>query len=79
MWWMLAWISSTAVSSSLNLFKRYRADIERSTDVTVYVEVEQYRKDGSAVWVETAIRTVYDKDRKLTGFRGVSRDISKRK
>ncbi len=63
----------------LDEYELHKADIERGVDVTVYVEVEQYRKDGATVWVETAIRTVYNDDRKLTGFIGVSRDVSERK
>ncbi|MHB8085640.1 MAG: PAS domain-containing protein [Dehalococcoidia bacterium] len=62
-----------------DIYKRYKADIEGAADITEYVEIEQYRKEGSTVWVEVAIRAVYAADRKHIGFIGVSRDMSERK
>ncbi|MCX6005683.1 MAG: PAS domain S-box protein, partial [Chloroflexi bacterium] len=55
------------------------ADIEAGIDKTVRLELEQYHKDGSAVWVEINVKTYYDNARKLIGFTGTSRDIAKRK
>jgi PAS domain S-box-containing protein len=43
------------------------------------VEVEQYRKDGSRVWVEILIKVFRDEKGTRMGFIGVSRDISERK
>jgi PAS domain S-box-containing protein len=43
------------------------------------IEFEQYRKDGSTVWVETVVQALYDEAGQLSGFMGSSRDISDRK
>ena len=42
-------------------------------------ELEELCKDGSWVWVEATATAFYDRDGKITGYHGVSRDISKRK
>jgi PAS domain S-box-containing protein len=46
---------------------------------TVRVELEYYCKDGSTMWKENVISPIGDKDGKLIGLHGVSRDISERK
>ncbi|BHH83484.1 hypothetical protein LA52FAK_17730 [Desulforhopalus sp. 52FAK] len=43
------------------------------------IEMEQFRKDRSSVWVESNIKPIYDDRRKPIGFIGVSRDISFRR
>lgn len=42
-------------------------------------EVEELCKDGSWVWVEATASAHLDKDGKISGYTGVSRDITKRK
>jgi PAS domain S-box-containing protein len=42
-------------------------------------ELEEICKDGSWVWVEATATAFYDRDGKVTGYHGVSRDISERK
>ena len=42
-------------------------------------ELEQPRKDGSTVWTEALIRTLFDEQGHFNGFMGVSRDITERK
>jgi two-component system, sensor histidine kinase and response regulator len=42
-------------------------------------ELEELCKDGSWVWVEATAAAFYDKDGKISGYHGVSRDISERK
>lgn len=42
-------------------------------------EVEQPCKDGSTVWTEAVVTVLFDEAGKVSGFLGVSRDISKRK
>jgi PAS domain S-box-containing protein len=44
-----------------------------------FYELEQPRKDGSTVWTEALVRSLFDGQRQLQGFLGVSRDISERK
>lgn len=43
------------------------------------IEIEQYRKDGSTVWVECVVRPVLGAKGDITGYLGVSRDISERR
>jgi len=43
------------------------------------IEVEYYRKDGSTVWLENAMKWIRDKKGAIIGIHGVSRDISERK
>jgi two-component system cell cycle sensor histidine kinase/response regulator CckA len=45
----------------------------------VKLEVEYYRKDGSTVWVENIVKAIRNADGQITGFHGVTRDISGRK
>ncbi|MFO7863604.1 MAG: ATP-binding protein, partial [Salinivirgaceae bacterium] len=42
-------------------------------------ELEELCKDGSWVWVEATATAFYDGDGKISGYHGVSRDISERK
>ncbi|HOX47364.1 MAG TPA: PAS domain S-box protein [Myxococcota bacterium] len=48
-------------------------------DITVNVELEFPRKDGSAFWAESVITLLRDEAGMPTGFLGVGRDISDRK
>ena len=42
-------------------------------------ELEQPRKDGSTVWVETSVNVMRDEKGNSIGVQGVSRDVSKRR
>ena len=42
-------------------------------------EYEDYRKDGSRVWIEARVTNVRDRSGRVVGVLGVSRDISERK
>jgi PAS domain S-box-containing protein len=42
-------------------------------------EVEELCKDGSWVWVEATASAYFDKDGKISGYMGVSRDITERR
>lgn len=46
---------------------------------TVTLEMELICKDGSTVWTENKITYLRDSERRLTGYLGVTRDISERK
>ncbi len=52
--------------------KNPRADKSRSR----IIEVEHYRVDGSIIWVSMHITSLRDKRGRLTGFLGITRDIS---
>jgi two-component system cell cycle sensor histidine kinase/response regulator CckA len=43
------------------------------------MELEEYKKDGSIIWVEASLSYLRDKDRKPVGILGVTRDITERK
>lgn len=43
------------------------------------IELEEYKKDGTVIWVESILSFVRDAQGKAVGVLGVSRDISKRK
>ena len=45
----------------------------------VIYELEELCKDGSWVWVEATATAYFDKEGNITGYHGVSRDISERK
>lgn len=45
----------------------------------VIYELEELCKDGSWVWIEATATAFYDRDGKISGYHGVSRDISERK
>ncbi len=53
--------------------------ILRGENPTPRLELEQYCRDGSTIWTEASIHTLRDGAGALTGFVGVSRDISARK
>ncbi len=42
-------------------------------------EIEQYRKDGSTVWLECTVRPAFDASGEQAGFVGVSRNMSERR
>jgi two-component system, cell cycle sensor histidine kinase and response regulator CckA len=43
------------------------------------IEVEEYRKDGSTVWIEVTASPLLDQQGRFVGITGVSRDISERR
>ncbi len=45
----------------------------------VIYELEELCKDGSWVWIEATATAIYDQDGNISGYHGVSRDISERK
>lgn len=46
---------------------------------TTLIEIEEYRKDGSTIWVEISARFLRDVNLKATGILTVTRNISERK
>ncbi|MDO9263297.1 MAG: PAS domain S-box protein, partial [Desulfosalsimonadaceae bacterium] len=48
-------------------------------DRTRILELEEYRKDGSIIWVEVSLSFLRDKDRKPVGILTLSKDITKRR
>lgn len=43
------------------------------------LELEHFKKDGSTVWTEISISAVYNLNSQISGFLGVTRDITERK
>jgi PAS domain S-box-containing protein len=63
------------------MWKEWRDAVERGEDADPArrIELEQYRKDGSTVWIEVVVKPQLDSSGAHTGFLGVSRDITSRK
>jgi PAS domain S-box-containing protein len=60
--------------------KKRIADLSKGIkSAPVIYELEELCKDGSYVWVEATATAFYDQDGKISGYHGVSRDISERK
>ncbi len=76
-------LAETVTPASLNAlvseYMRHLPDIEKGLNPTAVIEIEEYRKDGSTVWVEISMTTMRDKGGILTGYVGVTRNISERK
>jgi PAS domain S-box-containing protein len=62
-------------------FKNERLEVEKTGKRVTprSFDMKMCCKDGSVLWGETVINTVYDDDNKLVGFYGVTRDINDRK
>jgi len=43
------------------------------------LELEEYCRGGSTIWTETTFTPLRDKDQELTGFLGITRDITERR
>ncbi|MDB5337147.1 MAG: luxQ 1 [Planctomycetaceae bacterium] len=52
---------------------------ERAAGVEWYGEYQDYRKDGSHVWIDARVSTVTDAEGQVVGILGVSHDITERK
>jgi PAS domain S-box-containing protein len=60
--------------------KKRMADLDQGIRTApVIYELEELCKDGSWVWVEATATATYDRKGNITGYHGVSRDISERK
>ncbi|MCU0846040.1 MAG: PAS domain S-box protein, partial [Spirochaetes bacterium] len=68
-----------SLDRALGEFNRWLPEVLEGGNPTVRLEIEQYRKDGSMLWVEISVRPMRDDRGSLTGYVGVSRDISERK
>lgn len=52
---------------------------EEFNDVYSLFEVQHKRKDGSFIWGEVVSKAVYDKNKTVIGYHGISRDTTARK
>lgn len=50
-----------------------------SNDLLSTFEVQHRRKDGSYIWGEVVSKAIYDKDKNIVGYHGISRDTTVRK
>ncbi|MBU1627699.1 PAS domain S-box protein, partial [bacterium] len=75
-------LTPESMRASLTIFEE-EMELEASgtadPDRTRILELEEYKKDGSIIWVEASFSFMRDKDRKPVGILIVSRDISERK
>ncbi|MBP7736089.1 MAG: PAS domain S-box protein [Spirochaetes bacterium] len=67
------------------IMKRFAVELKRDSEMgidperTITMEVEYYHKNGSTVWVENKMRAIRDREGRIIGIHGVSRDISERR
>ncbi len=54
-------------------------DEDIDPDRFVLIEMEYYHKNGGTVWLENAVRAIRDRNGKIVGLHGISRDITDRK
>jgi len=59
--------------------RRLKLESKSATNYTTRLEVEAYKKDGSLLWVEVLSSPLHDEKGNLSGFSGITRDISERK
>lgn len=60
--------------------KKRMSDLSKGIrSAPVVYELEELCKDGSWVWVEATATAIYNEDGTISGYHGVSRDISERK
>jgi len=63
------------ISSELDIDKQQTTDLSRSKTV----ELKQYCKDGTILWVEVTAKFIRDDNNRPISILGVSRDITQRK
>ncbi len=59
--------------------ERLQAEAEGKFDTVNRLELEQYHKDGSIVWVEAVCQRLFDNNGEKIGYLGISRNITERK
>jgi len=59
--------------------ERLQAEAEGKFDTVNRLELEQYHKDGSIVWVEAVCQRLFDNKGGKIGYLGISRNITERK
>jgi len=68
-------VASQAFAEEMRIEASETGKVDRSPKI----ELEEYRKDGSRIWVEINASYLRDKDGKPTGLLTVTREITKRK
>ncbi|MDP2863906.1 MAG: PAS domain S-box protein [Desulfobacterales bacterium] len=75
-------LTPESMQLSLSVFEKemqLEASGTADPDRTRILELKEYKKDGSTIWVEVNLSSLRDKDRKPVGILVVTRDISERK
>ena len=75
-------LTPESMQLGLGVFKeemRLEASGTADPDRTRILELEEYKKDGSTIWMEVSLSLLRNKDRKPVGILIVSRDITERK
>jgi len=67
--------AKAVISEELDIEKTGTADLSRSRTI----ELKQYCKNGSSIWIEVTAKFIRDKNNRPTSILGVSRDITERK
>ena len=75
-------LTPESMSLALDVFEKEMLLEDCSTadpDRTRILELEEYKRDGSIIWLEVSLAFLRNKDRKPVGILTVSRDITERK
>ena len=77
---MLQTFEDVATPDSLMRFnERVAYALEHGHNDIGLIEIELYKKDGSTIWTEESLRIIRDKDGFISGYSGITRDLTKRK
>ncbi len=68
-------LATQVIAQELALLSKPEAALRKNRTT----EVEQVRKDGTAIWTEVNTRFIKDEHRRISGILGVTRDISDRR
>ncbi len=71
--------SLSIVARALEEELKLEASGQANPDRTRILVLEEFRKDGSTVWLENHVSMVRDNEKKLTGIISLSRDITERR
>jgi PAS domain S-box-containing protein len=72
-------MTTDSLRNLMAVYEQMMPKVIRGENPAPRLELEQYRREGSTSWTEASINTLRDGAGRLTGFVGVSRDISERK
>ncbi len=70
---------ASSYASAMQTFQEEMAAAQNGQRRSRKLELEQWRKDGSSMWIEISATFLYDTNNRPVGILGVSRDITERK
>ncbi len=71
--------SSVRLNDFYNQLLRKNGGNNHVNSKRVIIELEHVNKNGLKIWAEISVSLIYDSNKKINGFMGVTRDITERK